>query len=355
MPMSLTSFARYFSPVDLSWYCQSRPIRDKDLRAVHGALSEGRCEPESIFMERLRFLSTKAIEANQKALLLRLGARSRIIGREQNESLGGSMARASMEPPGKEAAALRGPGRWAPQEDPQTRLDQFLSRRERHSWSREIRQGRPRSILDDALLLSMMRRISPEKAPQALDFGLLLSALAWDASAVHGFLQLGADPLRPSLDGGALASQKNLPLAAAILMRHPVNPSHEFAYRAGESDELLLGALFLAEACVPQPGLLLPIPPAKGRPSMQDKRAPDILALAWDRSLVHCARRLAQIAPRPLASAAWAREHGAYCNLAQEGPQKEAMDQLAAQVEAREIAQAAAEASPVACARVPRL
>jgi hypothetical protein len=349
-----------FSPIaldtQLSWICQTpSQARDKDMRAVHGALAGGQVQPERVFMERVVARFKKILEQPRTALRDASFDVHKKMPKIQGESYLDMTLRAKLEPPTL-ALALQGAGRWAPAQPSGRRLARFLERRERHSWSRETRQGRAGSLLDDTLLLSMMRRVAPHNAADVLDFGLLHAALAWDAKAVQGFLEWGADPLRASFDVGLLASQKNMGIIPAILCRYPGDPAQTFRAGSEESDELLLGALFLVEACLPQADLLAArqLAPARGRPASKVKRAPDALALAWAAGMVHCCRHLAPTSADPGASIAWARDNPWERPTTNEH-QKRALEALSAQIEARDIARFVEQPSVLNAPKSPRL
>ena len=350
--MSLSSFG--YCPTHLGAVGHPDPMREKDMRQVFKSLQSGHVQPEIVFLERLKALSRRAIDARHGALSQQFHQKLRATPSRAGESIATLQERVHLEILLPDTTKLAAPASFAQPESSAARIDRFLTRRLRHSWNRETRKRR--SLIDDSLLLSMLSRVAPENAAQVLDFGLLLSALAWDVAAVEAFMKLGADPLRPTLDGGPLESQKRLPLAGAILMRDPANPTAAFASFRAASDETLLGALVLAHACVdPDDARRLgDIPAAKGRPNAQPPRAPDAFALAWRHQFVHCARFLAPLSASPQASIAWAAGAPEIPGRANDGPRQTALHELAARIEASQIHDALGSA-PEAASRSPRL
>lgn len=185
------------------------------------------------------------------------------------------------------------PSSLHPEKPREQRQADFLARRSRKDWPREMRALHGGEFFSDSMLLGMLGKAPAAEAVEIASFILQQAALAGSVDGVVGALSLGADPLAAIV---TKFGEPKLTYASNVLgfvlgsdPPYPLNTSNAFKHPLCVSDEPLWGpALLVLAATAPEdiPTLTQLLP--RGFMTPPQKHL-DALALSFSRGFLGCA------------------------------------------------------------------
>ena len=276
--------------MELQFLCSKNTTDDKAFRLIHGAIELGGS-----------LVTIACIEYRARHLLAPLHAEaSRAIQRNMSNAKKRLATKGVPYAQLEEAASCEPPSEICHQlskvvgtnyEEPKKNFDLFLQRRHRADWARTTRKESVGTLFCDPLMLSLLRKVSADKAQASMDFLLAMSSIAVSPENAQAATTLGANPLsRSPIEGSGLDKLHRHNALGQILMRCPFDTFNAAIFSGGptnHSDEHILASALCVLACVDSqrlPELLsLAVHKSKTLPER------DALGLAFQLGLLNCA------------------------------------------------------------------